>query len=150
MEPNEFEKYLSERYKSEVDWYDKKSAFYKNWYRNFQFVLIILSSITPVLIGLNQKENTEFNLFFWSAIIISLLVAVITSLMKVFKFQENWINYRTTCETLKKEIYLYNAGIQEYGRTKDKPALFVERVESLISRENTLWLMTHREEKIDK
>ena len=37
-----------------------------------------------------------------SPIVTSVLVAIITASLKTFKFQENWINYRTTCETLEK------------------------------------------------
>jgi len=47
---------------------------------------------------------------------------------------------------LKKEIQLYEAGIGEYANAEDKEALFVERVENLISRENTLWLSVHKEQ----
>jgi len=73
-------------------------------------------------------------------------VAILASAVRAFKFQENWINYRTTAETLKKEIHLYRAGAGEYARVPDREALFVERVESLISRENTTWVQVSRRE----
>ena len=60
--------------------------------------------------------------------------------LETFKLQENWINYRTICETLRKEIHYYNAGIGEYEHTDNKKKMFVQRVEAIISRENTLWL----------
>ena len=63
---------------------------------------------------------------------------------------ENWITYRTTCETLRKEINFYEASIQGYDAVADKEALFVERVESLISREHTLWVTTHEKEEPPK
>ena len=78
--------------------------------------------------------------------IISIGVIIGTSSSKVFKFQEKWINYRTTCETLKKEWYYYKSGIYEYKESENLEELFVERVENLISRENTYW-MTESEEK---
>ena len=80
----------------------------------------------------------------WPAVVISALVAIGTTSLKTFKYQENWINYRTTCETLRKEIYFYTAGVGEYRDIDERESLFVERVESLISRENTMWLTTHR------
>lgn len=58
------------------------------------------------------------------------------------------MNYRTISETLKKEKRFYDAGIYEYGETADKEKLFIERVENLISRENSLWIVTF--EKKDK
>jgi hypothetical protein len=76
----------------------------------------------------------------------SVIVAILTAALKTFKYQENWLNYRTTCETLRKEKYFYEAGLVEYASADDKEAAFVERVESLISRENTMWVSTHRAE----
>lgn len=138
MEKNEFRKYLKERYDSQVDWYDGRANLNKRLYIFCQWCLIFFSAITPVAIAINQDKVVP--------IIISSVVAILTTGMKTFKFQENWINYRTTCETLRKEIYYYEASIYDYAVLKDKEAYFVDRVESLISRENTLWLNIHREE----
>ena len=107
-------------------------------YRYFQWSVIILSTITPVLVVTAPATNR------WPAAIIAALVAIGTTILKTFKYQENWINYRTTCETLRKEIHFYRAGLGDYKDSQHREALFVERVESLISRENTIWLTTQR------
>jgi hypothetical protein len=104
----------------------------------FQWILIILTAITPVIIALDLAKLIP--------IIISAIVAILTTGIKTFKFQENWINYRTTCETLKKEIHFYSAGIDDYASVEDKETKFIERVEALISRENTLWLIISKKE----
>ena len=75
---------------------------------------------------------------------LGVLLAVFTAMTSLYKYQENWINYRTTCETLRKEIHFYRAGSGDYRDSEDREALFVERVESLISRENTMWLTTQQ------
>ena len=62
------------------------------------------------------------------------------------KAQENWINYRTTCETLRKEKYFYDGGIGEYRSAANAEAIFIERVESVIARENTLWISAQKPE----
>ncbi len=49
-----------------------------------------------------------------------------------------------TSETLRKEIHFCNSGVGEYKDIDDREALFVEREEALISRENTMWLTTQR------
>jgi len=144
MNKDEFERFLKDRYIKESDWYDRESIKNHGRYRFFQWAAIILSSLTPVLIliGIDWIR--------WVAVGTGVLVAISTAALKTFKYQENWINYRTTCETLKKEINFYKAGIQGYENVKDKEALFVERVESLISRENTLWLITREKEEAAK
>jgi hypothetical protein len=139
MEESEFESYLKERYYDQVDWYDRKAARNQKVYKIFQWGLIILAAITPVLIVIDgDVDGVAWGR--WGAVVVSCLVAIGTASLKVFKFQENWINYRTTCETLRKEIHYFKAGVNDYRGSDDPMGLFVKRVESLISRENTMWL----------
>lgn len=138
METGQFEEYVKTRYEKELRWYDRKSTKYKDLYLVLQGSAIALAAVTPVLISLDRKT---------ASLSTSLAVAILTATLKIFKLQENWINYRTTCETLKKEIYFYNALVGDYLNTTDREALFVERVESVISRENTLWLRTFSKEQ---
>ena len=136
MEKTQFEKYLKERYEDQVTWYDKKSISFQKKYKFWQSLIIFTSAVTPVLVAAEISK--------WPVIAISAIVAIGTTVIKTFKYQENWINYRTTCETLKKEIHFYQNSVGEYKTAEDPEALFIDNVESFISRENTLWLSAHR------
>lgn len=136
MTDEQFQDYFKSRYQRQIDWYDRRASRNKFWYSVFQTTLIIIAAIVPILALSNLK---------WPTVVTSALVAIITGLIKTFKFQENWISFRTTCETLKKEQHLFDAECFEYKIAPDKKKLFVERVEALISRENTLWPSTHHE-----
>ncbi len=139
MEQAKFEEYQTKRYQNQIDWYSDRATRNKRFYYAFQWGVIVLSASIPVLIASIPKTHQ------WITIAISIFLAIGTTALKTFKFQENWINYRTISETLKKEKYFYDAGLDAYSDTSDKEALFVERVESLISRENSLWVTTHME-----
>ncbi len=104
MEDNEFKEYLNERYYPQIEWYDKKAIWNQKLYKICQWGIIILASVTPVLVIIGGTWIGGH----WSAVLTSCLVAIGTASLKTFKFQENWINYRTTCETLRKEIHYYN------------------------------------------
>ena len=54
MEESEFESYLKERYYDQVDWYDRKAARNQKVYKFFQWGLIILAAITPVLVAIDE------------------------------------------------------------------------------------------------
>jgi len=140
MNKEEFEAYLNNRYYDQINWYDKKAMFNQRIYETFQRILIVLSALTPILVGIEDSIWQGR----WLAIAVSFAVAVATSALTTFKYHEKWINYRTTCETLRKEIHFYNAKIREYADSEDPEGLFIERVESLISRENTLWLVSEK------
>ncbi len=131
MDEQKFKDYLDTRYHPAIKWYDSKSIWNKRWYNFFQISIIVLSAITPILAIMELK---------WPTTITASIVAIATGIIKFLKLEENWLNYRTICETLRKEIHLMSAQLSDYSRSEDKQQLFVDRVESLISRENTLWL----------
>ena len=144
MDDQAFQKYLEERYKPQIAWYSKQSRSSKKWYSLLQWGLIVLAALSPILIALGGPITT------WErglALTVAVLVAILSSVLKTFRYEENWLNYRTTSETLKKEIHYYTARIDPYQHAENPKTLFVERVEALISRENTLWLATHQPEQ---
>jgi len=134
----DFGRYLEDRYYKQMDWYSKKASHCQKGYQGLQTLVIIFSIMTPtiIIIGVGWLR--------WLAVISSGIVAVGATLLKAFKFHENWINYRTTRETLRKEIHYYNARLFGYREAEDPEALFVERVEAVISRENTLWIYVQK------
>ena len=143
MNQDEFDKYLKQRYEPQIAWYDTKAIANQLQYRFLQWSVLILSAVTPVLVAVGGEWQR------WSAVVVSASVAIGTAALKTFKYQENWINYRTTCETLRKEIHYFTARVGDYRDAEDSHAQFVERVEALVSRENTLWLSAQakKEEK---
>jgi len=141
MDKDQFEDYLKSRYRKETNWYDKRAIWNHRAYQIFQWAAIVLSASTAVLVVIGDGPLK------WFAVAVAVLVAISTAALKTFKYQENWISYRTTCETLRKEFHYYEASIHGYEDAEDKEALFVDRVESLISRENTLWVITHEKDE---
>lgn len=145
MEKETFSQYLTDRYADQIDWYDRKAADNQRIFRLLQWSVIVLAAITPILIELDLDDLIVEG-FGHVPTLTSAIVAILTAGLSTFKYQEHWINYRTTCETLRKEKHFYDAGLGDYRATDDREALFVDRVESLISRENTMWVSTHKTE----
>ena len=145
MDTEEFNKYVEERYRKELEWYDTNSQLNKKNYRILQWILIVFSSLTPVFIVADFIIHDVT--FFIPSLVSSIIVGICGTVMRTFKYYDNWLNYRTISETLKKEFYLYQANLDEYAETDNKESIFVKRVESLISRENTLWITTIKQEQ---
>lgn len=138
MKKVEFNKYLKERYGPQVKWYDEKAISNKRWNNIFQILIIIIAAIVPVIAVLDLK---------WPTVILAAIVAIGSGILKYCKFGEHWHNYRTTCETLKKEKDYYDYKIGEYQDASDPEKLFVERTGSLISQEHTKWITTSKKSK---
>lgn len=144
MDAETFDRYLADRYEDQVAWYSRKASANKRLYHIFQWGVIVLSAAVPVLVAVVPAA------FHWVTILVSVVLAIGTTGLKTFKFQENWVNYRTVSEMLIKERHFYDAGLGDYGASKKKQALFVERAEALMSTENILWVKTHRQKEEEK
>ena len=136
MEQEAFEKYLKERYQDQIEYYDRSSIKNQKKYRRFQWVLIVLSAITPVLAALiGSWPGLQI-----AVVIISAVVAILTTGLKTFQYQELWVNYRATNEQLKPEIHYYNFNVGPYGAAGiDKESLFITRVETILDKERQGW-----------
>ncbi|HEX8922845.1 MAG TPA: DUF4231 domain-containing protein [Pyrinomonadaceae bacterium] len=141
MTKEQFDEYLGTRYQDQINWYDAKAIKSKSFYNAFQWGVIILSALAPILVITLEEKPWK-----WVAVAVTVLLAIGTAGLKAFKYQENWINYRSVAGALKKEKYLYDAGVDDYSTQSDKEATFVKRVEALISLENSIWVSTHRPE----
>lgn len=131
MQPDE---YITERVDGQIVWYDDKSQRAQKWFKRFRVIEIISAGSIPLFAGFGGGSN-------WSIIVVAILgaiVAVLASLLSLNQFQENWIEYRTTCESLKHEKYLFLTNAEPYHE-EDPFGLFVQRIESLISKENSAW-----------
>jgi len=75
--------------------------------------------------------------------VIGLIVAVLAGIVSLYRFQENWNEYRAVSESLKQEKYLYLARAEPYNG--DQPfELLVQRVEALLKSETTAWAQATR------
>ena len=128
------EEYLKNRLDDQINWYDRKSAKNQTYFKLFQLILIISAAAIPLLSGYIEKELSLPYIIG----ALGFLVAIITALQGLYKFQENWTAYRTTCESLRHEKYLYLTKTNPY-HGKNSFNMLVQRVEMLISKENSSW-----------
>ena len=146
MEKEAFDDYVANRYRKQMEYYSNTSAKNQKKYKTFQWVLIVLSALTPVLAALSSvtwDENIKRvvpQFIQILLVIISSIVAILTTGLKTFQYQELWAIYRTTYEQLKPEIYYYDFSIGPYSEAGiDKESLFVSRIESILNKEHAQW-----------
>ena len=141
MDENSFKEYLSERYLDQISWYSAKAKINKRRYHVFQWVVIVLAAIMPVLVATTHKQiGLDESSYWWTTLLVSVSLGIGTAAVKIFKFQENWIIYRATAEKLAQEKYFYDGNVGEYGETDQKESLFVKRVETLLAGESSQWV----------
>ncbi len=129
------EDYIKDRLENQIDWYDKKSIRSQKLFKRLQVIVILSSATIPFLSGYMDGTSLYLKVVIG---LLGLVIASITAIIGLYRFQENWLEYRTTCETLRHEKYLYLAKATPYNEERSF-LLLVERIESLISKENTNW-----------
>jgi len=138
MTSESLDQYLSGRYEDQLKWYSNKATHNKQWYLGCQIAIAVLSGSVTVTVALGMHEQAASGWHIVS-LIASAAVAALAGLQKAYRFHENWVEYRTTAEQLKKERYYYEFRCGDYSAVESADRLFVQRVEALISRQNTLW-----------
>jgi Protein of unknown function (DUF4231) len=126
--------YKDWRLQEQIKWYSQKARHNKLRFRTYQIIIIIAGSIIPVV---NVGGFTDLSTRIISSIIGGIiLVAIGITLLE--KYHENWILYRITAESLKKEKYYFEVGAGEYSDLGiiEKDKLLVKRVESIVSSES--------------
>ena len=131
--------YVEQRLDDQIDWYDRKSGANQAAYKRLRLIEIVAAATIPLLAGYSQGS------WFVGLIIgvMGLIVAVLAGIMGLYRFQENWNEYRAIAESLKQEKYLYLARAEPYGGAQPFEML-VQRVEALLKSETTDWAQRMR------
>jgi Protein of unknown function (DUF4231) len=129
------EEYIEQRLNDQIGWYDRKSATNQHWFKWLRFTEIVAAATIPFLSGF-AGHSLSIKIAIGA---LGVVVAVIASLLGLLHFQEHWISYRAMAEALKTEKFLFLTQTQPYEK-EDAFHLLVQRVEALLSKENTDWL----------
>jgi len=138
MTDNDFNIYRDGRYERATKYYDGRANKNRRWHR-FSSIYIVVTSIAiaPLLSANPFEVGNELALY------LSPTIAILTGIAAHFRFHESWLSYRSTWDSLQHELPWRNAEVAHYKGSEDRNALFVERVESLISQEGDDWLNRH-------
>lgn len=120
-----------ERLEDQIDWYDRKSCYSQRAYKSLKVIEIVSAALVPLAAGLHLPAAVTGGL--------GVVIAVLEGLLQLNQYQHDWITYRSTCETLKHEKYLYLAKAGPYSAATAPHVLLAERIESLVSQEHATW-----------
>lgn len=125
------------RLDDQIAWYDRKSKYNQQLYKGLRVSTLITAALIPLVAGLHLPALGTGAL--------GVLVVIIEGIQSLNQYHANWIGYRSTCEALKHEKYLYFGNAGPYSTSAGPHALLAERLESLISQEHAKWASTHEE-----
>jgi hypothetical protein len=125
------------RLEDQIAWYDRKSQENQRWFKRLKVCQIVTAAAIPVAAGVAAPA--------WLVGGGGALIVVLEGLQQLQQYQQNWTTYRSTCERLRHEKFLYLECAGPYATAPNPHALLAERVEGLVSQEHAAWA-SHREE----
>jgi hypothetical protein len=129
-----------ERLEDQIEWYDRKSITNQRGFKRVKAAQLIAASTIPAVATLEFHPAVAATL--------GAAVVVLEGFQQLNQYQQNWSSYRSTCEALKHEKYLFLANGGPYAATDDSRALLADRIEGLISQEHAKWISARKE--VDK
>ena len=130
---------ITARLEDQIAWYDRKSSSCQRIYKRIKFTEIVAAALIPFVPALQLQHAG------WIDGVLGMVITILEGMLHLNQYQQNWIAYRSTCESLKHEKYVYLANASPYAGVADARALLAERVESLVSQEHAKWASTQQE-----
>ena len=129
------QKYIDERLNEQISWYSSKSQWNQKRFKILKIIEFTSAALIPFLVAYSDEcLYIKFIVGF-----LGIGIAVVAGLLSLYKFQENWIEYRTTSETLKHQKFLYETLCPPYNDEQTRFTKLVQVSEGLISKENSNW-----------
>jgi len=126
-----------DRLEDQVDWYDRTSASNQRVFKRLKVLQLVAAAMVPVAASVDAAV--------WITGGLGALVVVVEGIQQLGQYQQNWTNYRSTCEALKHEKYLYLAEAGHYHASEKPERMLAERIEGLVSQEHAKWTAAREE-----
>jgi hypothetical protein len=121
------------RLEDQIQWYDRKSRSAQRIFKRMKVVEILAAAMIPLLAGENFRHDKLVTAG------LGVLITILEGILHLNQYQQLWSTYRSTCEALKHEKYVYLAKAGPYAGAADPRGMLAERVESLVSQEHAQW-----------
>lgn len=132
---------VMERLEDQIAWYDRKSQKSQRAFKRIKVVEILAAALIPFLASIDRTEIR------WVTAGLGVTITILEGILQLNQYQQNWTAYRSTCESLKHEKYIFMAHASPYATSADPRALLAERVESLVSQEHAKWVAAQQQDK---
>jgi hypothetical protein len=131
---------IMQRLEDQITWYGSRSTKNQRMFKALKTIVIVSAALIPFLSGLNLKgELLGIDYTHWIVGGLGILVTIVEGLQQLHQYHDNWIAYRSTCEALKHEKFVFLGAAGPYAAAANPHALLAERIESLVSQEHAKW-----------
>jgi hypothetical protein len=128
------------RLEDQIAWYDRKSLHNQRIYKRMKTIEILAAAFIPFLAASSVPRSGLIT----GAL--GVLITILEGTLQLNQYQQNYVAYRATCESLKHEKFVFLGEASPYTGLANPRALLAERVESLVSQEHAQWASGQKQE----
>jgi hypothetical protein len=125
------------RLEDQIEFYERRSLANQRGFKLVKAAQLIAAAAIPAVATLGLHSAVSATL--------GAGIVVLEGFQQLNQYQQNWSSYRSTCEALKHEKYLYLANAGPYKGIDDPRALLADRIEGMISQEHAKWVSAREE-----
>lgn len=114
-----------------ITFYHNSSGRNMAFYRTIKVLQLVAAALVPVVAGLGVSA--------WITGTLGSLIVVLEGTQQLFQYHEYWISYRTACEALRSERFLYETRAGRYRLESESQVLLAEQIEAIRSQEVKRW-----------
>ena len=112
------------------------------YYKTIKVLQLVAAATVPVVAG--------FGVSGWVTGSFGSAIVVMEGIQQLFGYHEYWISYRSACEAMRQEMWLFEARAGIYRGAEEPDGLLAERLHEITSRESARWTAIHTEDKRDR
>ncbi len=129
-----------EKYTAQRNWYSRQSSRFKKRAQLFSLLVIICGGLIALLPVFKPTPASHWSDY--AGAVLGLIVVISQGVMRIWRWDEIWPEYRKASERMKREqrLYLYNAN--PYAAFTDEAGArrrYIDALESIIAEEQKLY-----------
>ncbi|MEO7317918.1 MAG: DUF4231 domain-containing protein [Chthoniobacteraceae bacterium] len=135
--------YPERRLESQRRWHSGKATWNKRRFYTTEVVTMLAGATIPIVNVWGVQDSAEVRV---ASTILGAMVVLSAGIARLFKFQENWLQFRAVAESLEREREFHAQQVADYALDDEakRHALLVERVEALLATTTAQFLASHR------
>jgi hypothetical protein len=115
-----------------IRYYDREARRHSLAYHVTKAMTIIVAAVIPFVAGRPDMAVVTG--------LLGVVIVILQGLQQLFNVHENWIRYRSTCEALRNERFLYGAKAGLYaGGAAEAERRLAEQVGAIVRQEYSRW-----------
>ena len=129
LSEDQIQGYLESRLENQIQLHDNKSRWNYKWHLALGTFELVVAVIITLLVSFTTESDIFLKIL---AGILALFVVIVSGILTLYRFQENWVKHLSITKLLQAEKFLFLTKSGPYSRIEATFSVLAERVEKIL------------------